>query len=409
MNDKAYLRELAKKYADIASMPFNKEIITRMQRTNDLTSGLRPTVLLDEIPWHEMNINGELDLICSTEEARHMERFFKQMLYRFKYIKADTVFYNFFPIMKSYSSTGIGLEVEEDVVKTDSSNNIVSHSYHDKLETYEALEQIKEPVLTAYKDKDELNVSMAEDVLGDILPTKLMGYQIYYAPWDQIPRLRGVEPILMDMYDRPEFLHDIIKKYTSNQESVLRQMEELDLLENELTTLHCTPAHSNDLPKLDADGKVRLKNVWFRAMAQMFNTISPDAHEEFEMQYMRPLMAKCGLVYYGCCEPLHDRIEMLKTVPNMRKIGVSPWADLEMSAEKMGGGYVYARKPNPANVALNTDEAVIEKEIRETVEICLKYGCPYEFVIKDISTVSYKPQNLITWTNTVNKVLDSYY
>ncbi len=53
--------------------------------------------------------------------------------------------------------------------------------------------------------------------------------------------LRGVEPILYDMMDRPEFLHQIIAGYTANQDSLMTQLEELGLLEDELTELHCTP------------------------------------------------------------------------------------------------------------------------------------------------------------------------
>ena len=47
-------------------------------------------------------------------------------------------------------------------------------------------------------------------------------------------------------------------------------------------------------------------------MAQMFNTVSPTLHEELSIVPEHTLMKKCGLVYYGCCEPLHDRIGMLK-------------------------------------------------------------------------------------------------
>lgn len=75
----------------------------------------------------------------------------------------------------------------------------------------------------------------------------------------------------------------------------------------------------------------------------------------------------------------------------------------------MGGDYVFARKSNPASVAVKTNPDEIRKDIKETVEICLKYGCPYEFVLKDISTVSYRPENLIVWERTVREVLDSYY
>jgi len=100
---------------------------------------------------------------------------------------------------------------------------------------------------------------------------------------------------------------------------------------------------------------------------------------------------------------------MLKHYPNLRKIGVSPWAKVEESAEQIGGSYVLSRKPNPANVAITADPDVIRKEITETVLACQKYGCPCDITLKDISTVSYKPKNLIIWAKTASEVLDAFY
>jgi len=114
-------------------------------------------------------------------------------------------------------------------------------------------------------------------------------------------------------------------------------------------------------------------------------------------------------VYYGCCEALDKKIKKLKTIPNLRKIGVSPWANAESCAEQIGGDYVYAFKPNPAHVSGNFNEAAVRQEITNIIELCKKYNCSYEFTLKDISTVTYKPQNLIDWTNTVMAVIDKHY
>jgi len=163
-------------------------------------------------------------------------------------------------------------------------------------------------------------------------------------------------------------------------------------------------------PASDYDGgRVRFKDIWFRGMAQIFGSVSPAMHEEFDLQYARGLMDKCAFTYYGCCEALDNKIDLLKKIPNMRKIGVSPWANVRASAEAIGGAYVYARKPNPAMVAGTLDPAAIQKEIRETVEACRDNKCPYEFVLKDISTVSYRPQNLFEWADIVARTIDEYY
>lgn len=409
MEDKSIIQELARKYMEIAALEINAERRERMSKTNDLVSELRPSVLIEEVPWHEMNVDNQLTLRCEGEFARGMEWFFRTVLFRWKYFQADMVVEPYYPIHKSFSSTGNGLEVHEETVATDSRNNIISHAYIDALDTFEKVAAMKKSIITAYPERDLKNMEMAQELLGGIVPVKLRGTEIYYAPWDQIARMRGVEQILFDMVDEPELLHAIIKSYTEDQLGILLQFEEQNLLEPYLQQLHCTPAYTHQLPAQDFNGHARLKDVWFRSMAQMFSSVSPAMHEEFELQYMRPLMARCGMVYYGCCEPLDNKLDMLMSIPNMRKLGVSPWANQEVCGEKMGGKYVFARKPNPAFVAGDFSEETVRKEAEETIKICLKYGCPYEMVLKDISTVGYKPENLFKWNKVVQETIDSFY
>ena len=152
-----------------------------------------------------------------------------------------------------------------------------------------------------------------------------------------------------------------------------------------------------------------MKDLWFRSMAQMFTSVSPKMLWEFDLAYSLPLMERFAYTYYGCCEALDNKIPMLKRISNLRKIGVSPWANVESCAEQIGGDYVVARKPNPALVAVEADPTVIARETEETVKACIRHGCPVEFVLKDISTVSFKPRNLVVWSQTVSKVLDRYY
>ena len=311
-------------------------------------------------------------------------------------------------VHKSYSDTGIGFSIDEDRLAVDGRNNIVSHRYHDVLEDERALEAYHDPVVTPHPENDEKNLAFAQEVFDGIMPVRLTGHGIYYAPWDEIAMLRGVEPILIDMAERPEYLHRIVALFARGMKLRMDQMEKYGLYDPEPQSLHCTPGSFTHAEAYDpAFGRCR--DIWFRTMAQMFSTVSPDAHYEFDVQYSIPLASRCALTYYGCCEPLSDRIHILKRYPNLRKIGVSPWADVEKSAEAIGGDYVLSRKPNPANVAYPADRDLIRKEIESTVKLCLKYGCPCDITLKDISTVGYRPENLDIWSETASEVLDEYY
>lgn len=405
--EKQLLQELAKQYAELSALEINRERRLRCQRINDCMED-RPPVWIDEIPWHEMNIDGQLDLLCQDEFAREMEWFFRTSLFRWKYFQADMVLTPFYPVWRSSESTGIGVKIQETTKATDNRNGVVSHCYEDQLDTEEKLELLHIPRITAHPELDQLHKEMAEEILGDILPVRLCGGYAYFQPWDQLAMLRGVEPILIDLMERPEFIHKTMKKFTEIGLSIMKQSEGLGLIDSVPLSLHCTPPFVSDLPE-KGPGEARLSDVWFRGTAQMFSTVSPAMFEEFELQYVKPLAEQCGLTYYGCCEPLDNFIPLLKSIKNLRKLGVSPWANEEKCAEQIGSDYVYARKPNPAMVSGTADPDAIRSEIRKTLEICRKYHCAAEFVLKDISTVSHNPQNLIVWNNIVQKTIDEFY
>jgi hypothetical protein len=60
-------------------------------------------------------------------------------------------------------------------------------------------------------------------------------------------------------------------------------------------------------------------------------------------------------------------------------------------------------------VAGSFDAEAVRAETVGTIEACMRNGCPYEFVLKDISTVGYKPGNLIEWAKVVEGAIDEYY
>jgi hypothetical protein len=407
--DRDILRDLAQRYLELAADPANGERIARMRDMNDLKPG-RPPVWIDEIPWHELNIDNQLALRCESEEGKAVEEFFRQTLFQWKHFQVDMVVEDALYILKTYSNTGIGIGVKEETRATDSENAVVSHHYEDQLDSDEKIEALQAPLVKAHPEIDQRNLEALSEILDGIIPVKLRGYYVDYSPWEHIAEFRGVDQALESIIADPDFIHRTMKKFAELGLSYFEQFEAEGLLDCNIQKAHCTPAYTKDIPAKDYDGGiVRFKDTWLRTRAQMFCMVSPAMRDEFDLQYIRPFLDRCGPVYYGCCEPLELCVPYLRTIPTMRKIGASPWAKIPALAEQIGGDYVLARKPNPAAVAVDLNEAALEAEIRETVEACIKNKCPYEFVLKDISTIGRKPANLFDWAKTVNRVLDSYY
>jgi hypothetical protein len=141
----------------------------------------------------------------------------------------------------------------------------------------------------------------------------------------------------------------------------------------------------------------------------MFASVSPAMHDEFEIEYAKEYFDGFGLVYYGCCEPLHDKIDIVKKLPNLRKISITPWADVRKSAEQMGADYVLSRKPNPATVGVpHLDEEDLRRDILETLTVCRENNTPCEFILKDISSACYNPDNLSRWEQVVMETVKNF-
>ncbi len=181
--------------------------------------------------------------------------------------------------------------------------------------------------------------------------------------------------------------------------ATLDQLEAKGFLGTGQATIHCTGAYTDELPAAGYDPRTpRARDLWTCGMAQIFSGVSPAMHQEFELDYAVRWYARFGLVYYGCCEPLDGKLDLVRRIPHVRKVSMSPWVNVERGAERMGKDLVFSRKPSPALVAVDTwDPGAVKADLEHTVRACRRHGTPVELVLKDISTVRYQPQRLWEW------------
>lgn len=400
-DDVKILRELGKKVAETAALDVNAETIAMWKRLNALKP-VRPMIMLDQFPWNELNDTGELTLHCADKFMRSIECDLRQRLYKFKHFRGDMVMHNCVQVPKLVH-TQPALRPVERTLATDSTNLVVAHEYTDVIPDEEALDKIPMPVVTVDEAGDRERLEIANSIFDGILTPCLVGpnwnYSMYGGMWDQITQLRGAEKVLYDIIDRPEFSHKVIAKFVQIANSLVDQYEALGLFDVGVPLVHCTGAYTDELPSKQYDGKnAKARDVWIFGLAQIFSTISPEMHDEFEIKPMKPLLERFGLVYYGCCDPMDRKIQIVRKIKNVRKISMSPWADAERGASQMAGEYVFSAKPNPAFVATDHfDEALVRKELKHIVATCRKYKTPCELILKDISTVKYQPQRLTIW------------
>ena len=99
MNDREVLRRLAAQYLEFARSPLNAQRLELHRAVNDRRM-IRPVVLIDEIPWGEYSYEPDLQLLCTGETQRAMERFFRQRIFQWKRFPGDMILLPFFPVRK---------------------------------------------------------------------------------------------------------------------------------------------------------------------------------------------------------------------------------------------------------------------------------------------------------------------
>ena len=397
--EKQILRELAFRYAEAARHPSHDQQRTLYRASNDL-SPIRPIVLIREVPWNELETHPDLVLRCTDPDYREAEQYFRRHLFQWKYFPADMVLDPYYGVSKIIESTGFGLTVQETTLGD--LNSIHSHAYQNQLDSEEALEKLHFEKITYRKEETYALYHKMSDAIGDILPVKITGaptgYSLGCRNWDIATELIGPENVFYQLADEPELMHKIAEKLTDIFLDKVRQYEELDLFEPDQVLIHHTPALNSTTPGISETGKITAKQMWGRGLAQIFASVSKEMRNEFDITYMKRAMEPFGLVYYGCCEPLHNMIDILEQIPHLRKISITPWADVDISAEAIGKKYVLASKPNPAfllNAAAEPEPA--RKELCRILDAVKRNGCACDIVLKDISSIGGSLENLVSW------------
>ncbi len=145
--DKAVLHDLGKQIAEISSLPIQQKRKEQWKRMNQLLTG-KHMVNIDEVCWHEMDVNDELRLLTSDPFCQRIEAQLRQTLYQWNHMQADMIIEPVLYSPLAISNTGVGLFKEADILQTDIRNDIVSHHYKIQIKDEPDIEKLKTPEIT---------------------------------------------------------------------------------------------------------------------------------------------------------------------------------------------------------------------------------------------------------------------
>lgn len=402
------LQELAKKVREIASKEIQEERRELWRRHNNLER-VRPPIYIRFGGWEREVI--EPQLVCEDAFYRGHEYFLRQMIFQ------DTLGDDFViePWITQQASCILpeqgswGLEVKLD------KSGMEGGAFHVD-PPIKALDDVKKMIMPAHKIDEAAtseNVSRLKEAVGDIL-TVNVDRGPYWRMWagdisTDLGYLRGIEQVMWDIMDNPDWLHNLL---AFMRDGILKAQEEAEKAGDWQLCDHQNQSmpyvKGLKAPKANS-GPVNRKDLWGYMAAQEFTLISPEQHDEFMLQYQKPIMEKFGITAYGCCEDLSRKINILRKISNLRRIAVSPFANVAACAEQIGRDYVCSWRPSPSDtVCTGFDEERVRLILTENMEIFKRNGCIFDICLKDVHTVQNDPSRLGSFVKLARSIAESY-
>lgn len=406
--ERKYLRNLAKNVAEIADLPVMEERRETWFAHNDLYSKYPMMLIFPEGSWQEL-IPPET-FKCENEGARFIEMVLKRRIYGFEHFLDDTVVEKEWVVHKSLHDTGWGIESR----RIPSSQIRGAWHFDPVIKEPSDLKKLKFPQITHDEKRSLQNLEEMQDLFGDILHVKLEGIKTYsFHLMSLYTSLRGLEEVMYDMLDQPQMLHDAMAFLTEGHERILKQFIDQNLLSLNNDNSYQNSggnSYTHELPKAGFKPEsIRLCDMWASAESQEMAQVSPAHHYEFAMAYEKRLLAPFGLTGYGCCEDLTRKLDDVFTIPHIRRISISPFADVDRCAEKLKGNYIYSWKPNPAHLVGQFDEQTIREYVRHTLEVAKTHQCVLEIILKDTHTCEFHPERFDRWTRIVREEINECF
>lgn len=390
------LRDLVKQYLEICSKPIQDERRDLWRKHNSLQR-TRPLIYVRWLAaWQEA---PESKLQCEDPLFRHHENVLRQHIFQ-DTIGDDSIQEPWLvqPAARVTPPQGVwGLPYG----RIPSPEPGGSWMYDPPIKKLEDFAGMVQPHHVVDEEATARNLSRIQDAVGDLIEIALDRspvYQTWHADIStDLAYLRGLEQVMWDMADNPEWLHKVVGFM---RDAILRVHEEAEAAGDWHLFNHQNQSepYALELGDPQANGEsVTRDKLWVFCAAQEMAQVSPAMHDEFILEYQRPIIGKFGLVAYGCCEDLTHKIDHLRKIPNLRRIAVTPVADVARCAEQIRDDYVFSWRPNPSQmICCGFNPDLVRKVVTDALEAAK--GCHVDITLKDVQTVQHRPANLTEWT-----------
>lgn len=263
----------------------------------------------------------------------------------------------------------------------------------------EDLPRLRPAIVTLDKAGSLAWKAFVEELVGDLIPVRLVVvWHDYMTLTQRLVHLMGMESFFVACHEEPDAVHAVMAYLRDNAISIMRQEEELGILglnNDHQEVWWSGHNYTNRLPSPGFyRGHVRWSDRWHATNLQEATGMRPSMASEFLYPYVHEITRPVGLLYYGCCEAVHQSWEDIRALPNLRKVSISQWTNEDVMGEALrGSGIVYSRKPSPNFLSVDEtlDDVAWAEHVRRTLDA--SRGCLTELIVRDVYTLHHNPDN----------------
>lgn len=412
------LRDLGKRVRDIAALPEQDEHRKIWTAVND-GKMIRPTILTRNSPVYLLEYGDELTPTIGDPFLKSIEEDLLMRLYEWEHLRCDTVVEPVVNCPAAVTDSRFGEKIAsfgaaEKMSGQSSSQTAVAHHFERIIGGEEDLGLIEHPRIAHDIDATGERLDLLRHIFDGILEVKLFGInQFRFTPWDDLLTWMGMEEGMYDFLENPEFMHKAMARYVEVMIERAMRYEELGLVSSNNSNAFTGSGgygYTSLLPKPTPSGvDSRLGDLWGSIANQVLTSVSPEMTREFAVEHEAAWTSLFGMSYYGCCERLDHKLDVLAALPGLRKVSLSPYANLEEGMEKMGGRLVVSFKPNSNYLATGkADFGYLRKELLDVCRLARQHRCSVEIIMKTIITLNGEPRRLWRWCDLARDIVDNY-
>ena len=406
--DRERLRYLASHQLEIANSPKNLGRVELWKRHN-MYKGERPPIHIEVGTFAHEAITPFLQ--CEDPVARDIEYKLIHNFIGLEQFDDDRVVPPYFQQTYDIYFTLFGHHIKQTVMKKADGTELGHHFEHIIDDLYDDFHLIESPsVFGVNKESTMKKNELYNDIFGDILPVKLVSDGLYSTPTQHVVHMMGMENMLYAMYDYPDEFKKMMDRIADDYIAYFKKLESENVLhQNHAFEWVCqgSMAFYDEEKKLR---QIKTTDLWGFMDSQETVGISPEMFREFIFPCYKKIASVFGRLSYGCCEPVNTFWDDIKTLPNLKKVSISPWCDEDFMAEQLrGSGIIYHRKPSPTylGVGTNLDEDAFRKHIEKTVKTAK--GCKLEICQRDVYTVNNDMNKVRRYVEIIRETIDKYW